>query len=120
MAMVEAKFRLLQMPIERFSGDPVDVVGSSGEFVLAMINKKVSVEAQVDQTVVPSPSIGVDEALQIGLATDHRLEDALARIGNDFRTPDRRASEARRRSFFHRRHGLSFPGSGADRKPGEG
>jgi len=75
--------RLLAKRKTRF--DPVHVIGTPGEFILSMMDPKMLVESQVDQAVIPSPSVGVDEALGIGLAPDHRLENCLARIGDDFR-----------------------------------
>ena len=100
--MVEAKLGLLQVPVERLPGnpvefgqpsfceaperfDPVDVIGTPGKFILTMVDPKMFVESQVDQAIIPSPSVGVNETLCIGLAPDHRLENSLARIGNDFR-----------------------------------
>lgn len=62
-----------------------NVVGSSREFTLTMMDPKKFIGSHVDQAILPSPSVGVNEALRIGPAPDDRLENRLARIGNDFR-----------------------------------
>ena len=102
MPMVEAKFRLLQVPVERLPGDSVefgqsafgetperfdavDVIRTPGEFILTVMDPKMFIESHVDQAIIPSPSVRVNQALRIGFATDHRLENRLARIGDDFR-----------------------------------
>lgn len=102
MPMVEAKFGLLQVPVERLPGDSVelgqsafgetperfdsvDVIGTPGKFILTMVDPKMPVESQVDQAIIPSPSVGVNETFRIGFAPNDCLENALARIGNDFR-----------------------------------
>ena len=77
------------------------------------------IESQVDPAVVPSPSVDVNQAHRKGLAPNHRLENRLARIGDDIRVHPA-SFQKPEDDLFHRRHGLSFPGYGADRKPGEG
>lgn len=101
-SMVEAKFGLLQVRGERLPGgsvelgqsafgktpegfDSVDVIWTPGKFILTMVDPKMLVESQVDQAIIPSPSVGVNETLRVGLAPDDRLENAIARMGNDFR-----------------------------------
>lgn len=100
--MVEAKFGRRQVPVERLPGhsvefgqpsfgeaperfDPVDVIRTPGKFILTVMDPKMFVESRVDRAIIPSPSVGVDETLRIGLAPDHRLENGLARIGDNFR-----------------------------------
>ncbi len=61
------------------------MVGSSREFTLTMMDPKMFIGSHVDQAILPSPSVGVNEALRIGPAPDDRLENCLARIGNNFR-----------------------------------
>ncbi len=61
------------------------MVGSSREFTLTMMDPKKFIGSHVDQAILPSPSVGVNEALRIGPAPDDRLENCLARIGNNFR-----------------------------------
>lgn len=98
MPMVEAKFRFLQMPIECLPGDPVelgqtsfgeaperfdpvDVIGIPGEFILSMMDPEMLVESHVDQAVVPAPSVGVNEALRIGLPRITAWRTALLALG---------------------------------------
>ena len=95
---------------ERF--DPVDVIGTPGEFILTMVDPKIFVASQVDQAILPSPSVGV---LCIGLAPDHRLENSLARIGNDFRVDPIAAFQKSEDDRFSTNATPVCPGSGADR-----
>ena len=100
--MVETEFGLLEMKVKGMSGDAieleqatfgeapkafdaVDVMRSASEFVLAMIDAKMLVEAQINQTVVPSPTIGVQHGFGSDSATNHRLESGFGGIRYDFR-----------------------------------
>ena len=92
--MAEAKLGLLQVPVERLPGnpvefgqpsfdkaperfDPVDVIGTPGKFILTMVDPKMFVASHVDQAIIPSPSIGVNETFRIGLAPDTAWRAAL-------------------------------------------
>ena len=130
--MAEAKLGLLQVPVERLPGnpvefgqpsfgeaperfDPVDVIGTPGKFILTMVDPKMFVESQVDQAIIPSPSVGVNETLRIGLAPDHRLENSLSRIGNNFRVDPIAAFQKSEDDRFSTNATPVCPGSGADR-----
>lgn len=102
MAMVEAKFGLLQVPVESRPGgsvelgqsafgetperfNPVDMVGFANELVLTMVDPEMFIKLHFAQAIRPSPSVGVNKTLRICLPLDDRLDNHLARIGNDFR-----------------------------------
>ena len=77
--MIKAKLSLLQVPVKSLLRDPVefsqaslgvtperfnsvDMVTSPGKFVLAMMDSEMLVKTQVDQSILSSPAIGVNEA----------------------------------------------------------
>lgn len=82
--MVEAKFGLFEMKVKGMSGDAVDVMRSASEFVLAMIDAKMLIETQINQPVVPSPTVGVQHGFGSDSATNHRLESGFGGIRYDF------------------------------------
>ena len=88
--MVEAELRLFEVEVEGVSGhtaelcqasfcqapealDSVDVVALAGELVVPMLDPEVLVEAQVDQTVVACPAVGVEHRAEACSATNHSL-----------------------------------------------
>lgn len=99
--MIKAKLSLLQVPVKSLLRDPVefsqaslgvtperfnsvDMVTSPGKFVLAMMDSEMLVKTQVDQSMISSPAIGVNEAFWIRFSTNDGLKDSLARIRNNF------------------------------------
>lgn len=63
--------------------DAVDVPAALDEFVVAMIDPKVLVQTQVNQSIVASPAIGVNDAIGVNFAADDGLQRGLGGIGND-------------------------------------
>ena len=53
--------------------DSVDVVWSECEFVVAMIDSQMLIESQIDEPVIPSPSIGVKHGFKTRLAANDGL-----------------------------------------------
>lgn len=54
--------------------DPIDMRFSIGEFVLTMIDSQVLGIADVDESVVATPVIGMNDTFQADLATNHLLQ----------------------------------------------
>ena len=51
----------------------VDVIAAFGKFVLAMINPKMLAVTHIDQTIIATPTVRVDDAAELNLAPYHRL-----------------------------------------------
>ena len=51
----------------------VDVIAAFGKFVLAMINPKMLAITHIDQTIIATPTVRVDDAFELNFAADHRL-----------------------------------------------
>lgn len=67
---------------ERF--DAVDMIGASHEFVVSMVDPKVLLQANVHQSVIATPAIGMNDAVGIDLAADDGLQRGFGGIGDDF------------------------------------
>ena len=64
--------------------DAVDVVRPVGELVFAMFDAEVFVITHIDKPVVSPPSVGVDDAGNVGFAQNDALERCFGTIGDDF------------------------------------
>ena len=64
--------------------DAVDVVRPAGEFVLPVFDAEVFVMAHIDKPVVSPPSVGVDDAGNLGLAQNDAPERGFGTTGDDF------------------------------------
>lgn len=53
--------------------DAVDMPGAFDEFVVAVIDPKVLLQTQINQPIVASPAVGVDEAIKVHFAADDGL-----------------------------------------------
>ena len=62
---------------------PIDMTRAASKFIVAMIDPEVLLVSQVHQTVVPSPSIGMDDTLNVDSAPDHGLQGGTAAIRHD-------------------------------------
>ena len=62
----------------------VDVVFAPCEFVVAVVDPEVLVKADVDQAVIATPTIGMDDGARVDLAPDHCLQRGFGAIGDDF------------------------------------
>ena len=51
----------------------IDVVRSKREFIVAMIDSQMPIEAQIDQPVIASPTVSVHHRFQTGFATNNGL-----------------------------------------------
>jgi len=100
--MIEARFGLFQVQQEGVLGhalkllkprfgkapkrlDTVDVRGAEDEFVLAMADAEVTVEADGHQTVVAAPAVRVDQGGDVNFAAHDGLQGLLRTVGHDFR-----------------------------------
>ena len=70
------------MPPDAFN--TVDVVAAFGKFIFAMINTKVLAVTNIDQTVIATPAVRVDDAFQFYLSAYNRLQGGFRAIWNDF------------------------------------
>jgi len=52
----------------------VDVGLASGEFILAMIHSEVFSIPDINQAIVASPAIGIDDAVQADLSSNYFLQ----------------------------------------------
>lgn len=99
--MVEAELGFFEVQFELFAShamklrqpmfgiapegfDAVDVSGALDEFVVTVIDPKVLLQTQINQPIVASPAIGMDDAAGIDLASDDGLQRGFGGIGNDF------------------------------------
>ena len=53
--------------------NPVDVVAALGKLVLAVVDTKVLAVAHINQTIIATPSVRVDDAFKLYFAADNRL-----------------------------------------------
>ena len=63
--------------------NPVDMTRATGKFIVAMIDSEMLLVPQVHQTVIPSPSIGMDDTLNVDSASYHGLKGGAAAIRYD-------------------------------------
>lgn len=58
--------------------------GSLDEFVLAVTNAEVAVEARVHQPVVAAPAVGVGHRGHVDFAPNYALQGLFRTVGDDF------------------------------------
>jgi hypothetical protein len=63
----------------------VDMAATPHKLIVAVVDPKVLVKANIHQTIVATPTIGVDDTQRIGFASDNRLQGTLRSIGNNLR-----------------------------------
>ena len=64
--------------------DAIDVSAALDEFVVAVIDPKVLLQTPINQPIVASPAIGVDDAIGIHFAADDGLQCSFGSIRDDF------------------------------------
>ena len=64
--------------------DAVDVAFTGSEFVVAVVDPEMLVETDIDQAIIATPAVGMDDRTQVDFAPDHRLERGFGAIGDDF------------------------------------
>jgi len=101
MSMVEPEFALFQVPFEGLFGDAIErrqaafsqapkrlnaihMRLASSQFVVAMIDPKVLVKADVYPPIIPTPAIGMDDTGDVRLAPNNGLQCGFGGIGDDF------------------------------------
>ena len=62
--------------------DAVDMILSTGEFIVVMVDAPVFIAAQ-HQAVIPEPAIGIDRGFGKHLSLDHRLQLCPRAVFND-------------------------------------
>ena len=62
----------------------IDMSPTLYEFILAMIHAQVFAIADVDQPIVTTPAIRIDDATQCNTTPDNALERRLSAVWNDF------------------------------------
>lgn len=67
---------------ERF--DTVDMPFSTRKLILPMMHSKVLVKADIDQSIVTSPTIGMDHCARIDVTTDNGLQCSFRAVWYDF------------------------------------
>ena len=99
--MVEAKSRLFQMQQKGVFGhalellktgfgeapkgfNAVEVPSATHEFILAVTDTGMAVEAHVHQPVVAAPAVGVDYGSRVDFAAYNGLQDLFRAVGDDF------------------------------------
>jgi len=104
MSMAEPEFALFQMQFEGLFGDAIelrpaafgkapkrlnaiDMLLTSNKFVVAVIDPKVLVKADVYQPIVATPTIGMDDAGDVYLAPNNGLQCGFGGIGDDLQSP---------------------------------
>jgi len=60
------------------------MVFSSDEFVVAVVDPKMPVKADVHQPIVATPAVGMDDAADVSFAPDNGLQRGFGGIGDDF------------------------------------
>jgi len=102
MSMVEPELALFQMQVEGVPGnaielgestfgkapeglDSIDMMLSLGELVVAVVDPKMFVKTDIHQSVVAAPTVGVDDAADVGFASDDGLQRGFGGIGDNFR-----------------------------------
>jgi hypothetical protein len=65
--------------------NPIDMAATSYKLILSMVDPKVFIKANVDQTIIATPAIGVDDAQRISFASDNCLQGSFGRIRNNLR-----------------------------------
>lgn len=100
MAMVEPELCLFQMQIEGVPGhaielhqsalgitpkalNAVDMNRASCKFIVAVVDSQMFVKANINQSVVTAPAVGVDDAGYVSLASNDGLQRAFGGIGHD-------------------------------------
>ena len=100
--MVESKFCLLQVQFKftffnsvKFHQtmlckapkrlNSVDVLWTSNKLIISMIDPKVLINTNVNQAVIASPSIGVNDAVGVHFPSDDGLQRRFGSVWNNFR-----------------------------------
>ena len=95
--MVETEFGLLEMQLELVAShamklrqpmfgiaperlDAVDMPRAFDEFVVAVIDPKVLLQTQINQPIVASPAVGVNDAVRIHFTPNNGLQRGFGGI----------------------------------------
>jgi hypothetical protein len=62
MSMIKPKLTLFQMQRKSMFGNAIDMTTAPDELSIAMVDPKVFIKANIDQTIVTTPAISVDDA----------------------------------------------------------
>lgn len=62
----------------------IDVNRASGKFIVAMVYTQVLVKADINEAIVASPAICMNDAGNVGFASNDGLQSAFGRVRHDF------------------------------------
>ena len=62
----------------------IDVAFALNEFILPMVDSEVLFVSQIHQSIISSPTIGMDDALKAYSTSDNRLQRGSSAIWNNF------------------------------------
>lgn len=100
--MIESKFTFFEVQVERSFMDPsgtdetsfrlppkafnpVHMRAPTDKLILAMIDSEMSTIPDLDQPMVPSPSVRIDHAVQGNLPSNNCLQGVFSAIRDEFR-----------------------------------
>ena len=100
--MIESKLSFFEMQIESTLGqavelghpsfciapkafDAVDVTFARGELIGPVVDSEMLVKADIDQTIVTGPAVGMDDRSWVNVTPDNPLKSGLGAVRHDFR-----------------------------------
>ncbi len=124
--MVESEFTFLQVKVKGLRthpskvcepgfGEPpeafnsIDMGGTRNKLVLPMIHPKVFPIPDVDEAILASPTVGIDDALQGHLSSNDALKSVFRAIRNDLGVDLSVSLEQAEDDGFSERSAASFP-----------
>lgn len=63
--------------------NPVDMLGASYKFIVAVINPEMPINANIHKPIVATPTIGMDHAVGVNFATNNALQRGFGGVGDD-------------------------------------
>ena len=101
-AMIKTKFGFFQVQVESMFGhtielsqtsfsetperlDTINMPLATGKLIVTMVNPEVLIKADIDQSVITTPSIGMDYGIRRYMPTDNGLQCCFRTIWNNLR-----------------------------------
>ncbi len=63
----------------------VDMAAAFDKLIVTMIHPKVFVKTNVNQAIIATPAIGMDDTQRVSFASDHRLQGRFRGVWNNLR-----------------------------------
>ncbi len=60
------------------------MLGASDKLIVAVVHPEVPINANINQTVITTPPIGMDDAVGVDFASNNGLQRGFGSIGHDF------------------------------------